>query len=172
VKRRRLILTWVLLLLPGVLAGVQWRRSYSHRDIFVWGNERPGPRREVCRLYSSSGRFIFLSHSYPVPDDEDGNAVPFAFYSGDRAATAERAQEAYSQIFQAGPPTFDVAGVMYARHLGALSSGEHLWTCLIVPWWLLGVAALIPAASVGWRRGRAALVRRRNEEAPASPAKT
>jgi hypothetical protein len=159
-KRRRLILVWLLLLLPAAGAGVQWAHSYSHRDIFVWGNAQAPGRCEMCRLYSSSGRLVFLSHSYPVPEGE--GPVPFAFYSGDRDATAERATEVYGQMFQAGAPSFDVVGIMYSRHFASLESGDRLWTCLVVPWWVLTVVALAPAGWVAWR----VLSRRTGESAP------
>ena len=167
-KRRRLILAWLLMLLPAAGAGVQWARSYTRRDIFVWGNGPSNGRCEVCRLYSSSGRLIFLSHTYPEPEEGGEGPVPFAFYSGDRDATAGRAREVYGQIAQAGAPSFDVAGLMYSRHLASLESGEHLWASLVVPWWMIAVGALAPAAWVGWRGVRARWAGRLGVEAPES----
>jgi len=167
-KRRRLILVWFLLLLPAAGAGAQWARSYGRRDIFVWGNGQPPGRCEVCRAYSSSGRFVFLSHSYPLPEGGDEGPMPFAFYTGDRNVTAERAKEVYGQMAQAGAPSLDVAGIMYSRHLASLQSGEHLWTCLVVPWWALTVVALTPAGWVAWRGVSAKRSARLGADAPES----
>jgi hypothetical protein len=150
-KRRRLILAWLLLLLPAAGAGLQWARSYTHRDIFLWGSGPSNGRCEVCRLYSSSGRLIFLSHTYPVAEAGAEGPVPFAFYTGNRDATAGRATEVYGQISQAGAPSFEAAGLMYSRHFASLESGEHLWTSLVVPWWMLTALALASAGWVAWR---------------------
>jgi hypothetical protein len=160
--RRRPILVWTLLLLPGLAAAAQWVRSYVRRDIVVWGSEQSGSRREVCRLYSGGGRLVFVSQSYPVPDDDAEGPVRFAHYTGDRAATAERAKEVYQQMFQSGAPSVDFGGLQYSQHFASLPSGDRLWTSLVVPWWMVTAAALTPAASAAWRKGRAAWVRRRS----------
>jgi hypothetical protein len=166
-KRRRLILVWALLLLPGLAAGAQWARSYARRDVLVWGNELPGPRREACWLYSSSGRVIFVSQSYPVPEEDAEGPVRLAYHTGDRAATARWAREVSVQLFQSGAPSVDVGGLQYSQHFAALSSGDRVWTSLVVPWWLVMIAALSPAASVAWRKARAAWDRRRGARMPA-----
>jgi len=150
------ILVWTLLLLPGVATGASWARSYVRRDFLYWGNELSGSRREACRLHSSGGRLVFVSQIYGVPEDDAQGPERLAFYSGDRAATIERAREVYLQVAQSGAPSVDFAGVQYARHFAALSSGDRQWASLIVPWWMLTAAALSPAASVVWRKARAA----------------
>jgi hypothetical protein len=57
---------------------------------------------------------------------------------------------------------------MYSRHLASLESGEHLWASLLVPWWMIAVGALAPAAWVGWRGVRAKSSDRAGADTPES----
>ena len=146
--RGRAILAAVLLVAPAAVAGGLWWRSYSRRDILVWGNDQSGQRVELCRLYSSWGRVGFLSYSRPLEPGESTGGAPFQFHTGDRASTELQAGEVRNQLQQAGVLKTNALGAAYSQHVGTLASGEHAWTAAVLPWWMVTAVALVVPASV------------------------
>ena len=147
--RRRRILVVALALLPAVTAA-QWARSHWRRDRLTWESDRGEGRRIVCHLYSSRGRVCFASYSRPV---SGGTPQPWSFQSGDRASTAAISEEVNNQLMQAGIVARNALGFAYSQHVGSMSSGTHVWTGAIVPWWAVTLTSALPAC-VALRRGR------------------
>ena len=143
-KRRRILLT-LLALAPAVLAAALWARSYWRRDRLAWDAERPESRRATCQLYSSRGRVCFASYSRPA----DGHPAPWSFQSGDRDST-NLAEDVHVQLQQAGVVGNSAFGFGWSRHVASLTSGTHVWTGGVIPWWAVVLLAATPAFMT-WR---------------------
>lgn len=138
----------VLLALPFALAAaVMWGRSYLRRDALVWENDRGQNRRLTCRLVSGGGRITFVTYSCPAPAGR--GARPLAFVTGDFDATDAMAHDVATQTQQAGVLDTNVLGLGYSQHIGAMTSGQHVWTAAVVPWWVIS-AMVLAAPVVNW----------------------
>jgi hypothetical protein len=139
---RRRILWTVAALAPAVVAAALWARSYGRRDRLAWEADRPEARRVTCQLYSGRGRLCFASYSRPA---ERGHPQPTSFTSGDRASTGDMAEDVHVQLQQAGVIGNGTLGFAWSQHLASLTSGSHVWTGGVVPWWALTVLLATPA---------------------------
>jgi hypothetical protein len=157
-SHRRRILWTVAALLPAVLAAGAWARSYARRDRLSWEVDRPDSRRAACQLYSSRGRLCFASYSRSV---DGAGGRPWSFESGDRAGTTDMAQDVHVRLQQAGVMGNGALGFAWSQHLASMSSGTHVWTGGVAPWWALAVLMATPAYVVyRWLRPK-------QQEAPA-----
>jgi hypothetical protein len=141
-KRGRIVVI-SLGLLPLLAAAGLWARSYWRRDLVTWEAERPESRRATCGLYSSRGRVCFISHSQQL-DEPAPPTKGMAWQSGDRASTVPLADLVRNQLQQAG--VLDSSQVLpsYSQYVGAMSSGTHVWTGMVVPWWVVTALAVGP----------------------------
>src|SRR5438105_7937731 len=150
-KRGRIVVVG-LTGLPLVAAAGLWARSYWRRDLVSWEADRPESRRAACGLYSSRGRVCFISHSQPTQEP----APPpksMSWQSGDRASTGALSDLVSNQLEQAGVLHRNPLGLSYSQHVGEMSSATHVWTGVVVPWWVVtGLALAPPVYSIWWTR--------------------
>jgi hypothetical protein len=143
--RRRRVLLLVLAVLPVLAAAALWARSYRRRDLLAWDAARAESRRLTYQVYSSWGRVCLLSYSRP---DAVETAPPrtLSLQSGDRAATEPLSETVRNQLQQAGVMGAGPLGFNYSQHVGAMSSGTHVWTAAVLPWWCVTALTLaVPA---------------------------
>src|SRR4051812_7782787 len=141
-KRGRVVVVG-LSVLPLLAAAGLWARSYWRRDLVTWEADRAESRRVECGLYSSRGRVCFISHSQPL-DEPASPTERIAWESGDRASTVSLSDEVSNQLQQAGVLDSSQLSPSYSQHVGAMSSGTHVWTGVMVPWWIVTALALGP----------------------------
>lgn len=136
----------VLLALPFALLGaIMWGRSHLRRDALAWELDRGSGRRVVCRLVSGGGAVTFVSYSRPAAAGAS-SPRPLSFVTGDYASTDAMARDVETHTQQAGVLGTNLLGLAYSQHVGAMTSGKHVWTAVVVPWWF--VSAMILAAPV------------------------
>jgi hypothetical protein len=138
--RHRRVLVIVLSLLPTLLAAALWARSYRRRDLLAWDSGRAESRRLTCQVYSSWGRVCLLSYSRPDAA-EPAPRRNLSLQSGDRTTTEPLSETARNQLQQAGVMGPGPLGFAYAQHVGSMSSGTHVWTAAVLPWWCVSIVA-------------------------------
>lgn len=154
--RRRRILLFLLALIPVAATSVLWARSYRRRDRLIWDTDRPDSRRATCQVYSSWGRFNLLSYSRPSPGESGADRTPLSFESGNRADTEPIGEAVRNHLQQAGVMRVNALGFGYGQHVGAMSSGNHVWTAMVIPWWSITAVALALPAYLSYRAARPA----------------
>src|SRR4051812_42953610 len=145
-KRGRVVVVG-LSVLPFLAAAGLWARSYWRRDLVTWAADRAESRRVEGGLYCSRGRVCFISHSEPL-DEPASPTQGIAWQSGDRASTIPIADLVRNQLQQAGVLDSSQLSPSYSQHVGAMSSGTHVWTGMVVPWWIVTALALAPPVYV------------------------